>query len=78
VTVGSLSTATFNADLASDLGPAKLGADTAVLFTASSGTLAGDTFLVVDCNGVAGYHAGVDLAIRLTGAMGALKTSNFI
>jgi len=75
---GSLSTSTFNADLKLDLGPTKLGADHAVLFTASAGTLAGDTFLVVDLNGTAGYQANADLVIRLTGATGTLSTANFI
>jgi len=78
VTSGKLSTATFNSDLAADLGATKLGADHAVLFTASKGDLAGDTFLVVDLNGTAGYQAGQDLVIRLTGATGTLATANFI
>ena len=78
VTLGSLSTATFNADLAADLGSTKLGADHAVLFTASAGTLARDTFLVVDLHGTAGYHANADLVIRLTGATGTLAAENFI
>jgi len=75
---GSLSNATFNTDLAADLGSTKLSADHAVLFTASAGQLIGDTFLVVDLNGMAGYQANADLAIRLTGPTGTLSLANFI
>jgi hypothetical protein len=78
VTAGSLSTATFNTDLAAVLGPAHLKADSAVLFTASAGTLAGHTFLVEDTNGVAGYQAGHDLVFDVTGAKGKLSTTNFV
>ena len=76
VTTGSLSTATFDSDLANALGAGQLGAGDAVLFTASGGTLAGDTFLVASTNGVAGYTAG-DLVVRLTGTTtGALGVGN--
>ena len=75
---GSLSTATFNAALAADLPAGALGAHNAVLFTASAGTLAGQNFLVVDVNGVAGYQANLDLVINLTGTTGTLTTANFI
>jgi hypothetical protein len=78
VTSGTLSTTSFNTDLASDLGATKLSADHAVLFTASAGSLAGDTFLVVDLNGTAGYQANSDLVIRLTATKGTLSTGNFI
>ena len=78
VTVGSLSTATFDSNLAALLGPAHLGADAAVLLTPSAGTLAGHTFLVEDTNGIAGYQAGKDLVFDVTGAKGTLSTGNFI
>jgi hypothetical protein len=78
VTVGSLSTATFNTDLAAAIGVAQLPADSAVLFAPSAGTLAGHTFLVADTKGVAGYHAGTDLVFDVTGAKGTLATGNFI
>jgi len=78
VTSGTLSNASFNTDLAADLGSTKLSADHAVLFTASAGQLIGDRFLVVDLNGTAGYQANSDLVIRLTGARGTLTTANFI
>ena len=64
VNSGTLSTATFDADLASDLS-GKLLSHHAVLFTPDTGTLAGKLFLVIDTNGIAGYQAGADLVIRL-------------
>ncbi|HUO97234.1 MAG TPA: bluetail domain-containing putative surface protein, partial [Rhizomicrobium sp.] len=59
---------------ASDLS-GKLLSHHAVLFTPDAGALAGQQFLVIDTNGVAGYQAGADLVIRLvnpsnTGALG--------
>ncbi len=77
ITTGSLSTSTFNTDLAADLGP-RLGAHDAVLFTASGGTLAGDTFLVIDINGTAGYQANADLVMQIVGSTGSLTTANFV
>ncbi len=65
ITTGSLSTATFDSDLAADVGA--LASHHAVLFTADSGTLSGHVFLVVDENGTAGYQAGGDLVIDVTG-----------
>jgi Ca2+-binding RTX toxin-like protein len=61
---GALSTASFDADLAAGLSGV-LGAGQAALFTASSGSLAGHVFAVIDTNGVAGYQAGEDLVIEL-------------
>jgi hypothetical protein len=79
VNTGSLSASTFNADLMADLGPTQLTANHAVLFTASAGTYAGDTFLVVDSNGQAGYTAGQDLVVELNGAsnLSSLNAGNF-
>jgi len=77
VTTGTLSTATFDSDLASAVGAAQLGVHHTMLFTASAGTLSGHTFLVVDVNGTAGYQAGADLVIDVTGAANALTTASF-
>jgi hypothetical protein len=79
VTTGSLSADTFNADLTADLGPTELTANHAVLFTPNAGTYAGDTFLVVDSNGQAGYTAGQDLVVELNGAtnLSSLSAGNF-
>jgi len=70
----------FDANLATDVGAAQLAAHHAVLFTADSGNLAGHTFLVVDINGTAGYQAGQDIVIDLTGGtnLNSLSTGNFI
>jgi hypothetical protein len=40
-----------------------------VLVTPSAGSYVGDTFLVVDVNGLAGYQAGQDLVICLSHAV---------
>jgi hypothetical protein len=77
VTAGALSTATFNANMTAALA-GKLGAHHAIEFTASSGTLSGQTFLVADLNGTAGYQANADLVIHLTSASGTLATTNFV
>ncbi|HEX3673013.1 MAG TPA: bluetail domain-containing putative surface protein, partial [Rhizomicrobium sp.] len=77
VTTGSLSQATFNSDLASDIGAGQLGAHHAVLFTPSSGTYGGDTFLIVDVNGTAGYQANQDLVIEIGSSSGTLTTASF-
>ncbi len=46
----------FNSELAAAVDAAHLAANHAVLFTPDSGSLAGDVFLVVDQNGIAGYQ----------------------
>ncbi len=38
---------------------------------------AGINFLIVDENGTAGYQAGADRVIDVTGAVGTLATSSF-
>jgi Ca2+-binding RTX toxin-like protein len=65
---GALSTASFDADLASGL-DGLLGAGQAALFTASAGSLSGHVFAVIDANGIAGYQAGQDLVIELVAAV---------
>jgi len=75
---GTLSTASFDADLAGAVDGGHLAVNGAVLFTADSGSLTGHTFLVVDENGVAGYQAGADLVIDVTGYSGTLTTGSFI
>ena len=66
LTTGALSSgSTFDANLAAAIGSSKLAAHHAVEFTPSSGSLAGQHFLIVDCNGIAGYQAGADLVINL-------------
>ena len=76
VASGTLSTASFDADLTSALS-AHLTAHHAILFTPTAGTLAGDTFLVVDLNGMAGYQTGADLVIRMNASSGTLAAGGF-
>ncbi|HEY2070514.1 MAG TPA: calcium-binding protein [Rhizomicrobium sp.] len=78
VTSGTLDSANFDSELAAAIGSTQLGAHHAVLFTASAGTLSGQTFLIVDLNGTAGYQAGADLVIHMTGATGTLATAVFV
>ena len=61
---GSLSTASFDSNLATAMSGV-LGANEAALFTATSGTLAGHVFAIVDGNGQAGYQAGQDFVFDL-------------
>jgi len=58
---GTLNSATMDATFASTFGG--LPNHQAALFTATGGDLAGQTFVVVDANGVAGYQAGADYVI---------------
>jgi len=71
VASGALSTSTFDANLTTAMS-GHLTAHHAVLFTPTGGTLSGQTFLVVDLNGTAGYQANADLVIRMNGASGVL------
>ena len=64
---GTLSTATFDADLANAVGSALTGTD-GVFFTANAGEFAGQTFAVLNTDGVDGYQAGQDLVVRIGGA----------
>jgi len=76
VASGALSTSTFDANLTAAMS-GHLTAHHAVLFTPTGGTLSGQTFLVVDLNGVAGYQTGADLVIRMAGATGTLAAGGF-
>lgn len=66
VTSGSLSDASFDDDLGAALGG--LGAGQAVWFAPDAGDHAGEIFLVVDGNGVAGYQAGEDYVFGIAGS----------
>jgi Ca2+-binding RTX toxin-like protein len=68
ITHGTLWQTTFDSDLATAVSPARLGAHHAVLFAPDAGSLAGDTFLVIDANGQSGYQAGLDYVMRLESA----------
>jgi hypothetical protein len=81
ITTGALTARRFDANLATAVNSTKLGAHHAVLFTPNAGTHSGDTFLIVDANGVAGYQANADLVILL-GAnstnLGSLSAFDFV
>ena len=70
----------FDGNLAAVADASRLFAYDAVLFTPDKGSYAGHTFLIVDANGTAGYQAGQDLVIDLTGAthLDQLTTASFI
>jgi hypothetical protein len=80
VNSGALSDASFDADLAAAITGAQLAAGHALLFTPNAGDHSGDLFLVADVNGVAGYQAGADLVMLLTGAknVGLVDGADFI
>jgi hypothetical protein len=80
VTSGRLSTANFDANLATAIGSAQLAAGHAVQFTPTVGNLAGHTFLIVDANGAAGYQTGQDYVFDLVSAthLTSLATTDFI
>jgi Ca2+-binding RTX toxin-like protein len=61
---GRLDDATFNGDIAASVG--NMTGNAAVLFTATSGNHVGETFLVLNTDGVAGYQAGSDLVLYLS------------
>lgn len=80
VSSGVLTGGNFDGDMAAAIGASQLGAHDAVLFTPTHGGYTGDTFLIVDVNGQAGYQAGVDLVMQLSSSMHleSLSTSDFI
>jgi Ca2+-binding RTX toxin-like protein len=80
VNAGTLSRATFDADLEAVLDGTALGNGNFVIFKPNAGGLAGLTFLVIDQNGSAGYQAGEDLVIELTNAshLAGLDIADFI
>jgi Ca2+-binding RTX toxin-like protein len=82
IPAGTLSKATFEADMMAAVPAPALPPLHAVLFFPSLGTLAGKTFLVVDGNGVAGYQpgGGMDYVMQLKApvSLGALDSTDFI
>lgn len=76
----ALHTATFDSDMATALGATQLHAGHAVLVTAGVGDYTGDTFLVVEHGGGAGYQAGKDFVFLLDSSLhiANLDTSDFV
>jgi hypothetical protein len=77
VNSGALSVASFNTDLKAALNGHLLAND-AIVFNATSGGLAGHTFLVVDGNGTAGYQANGDYVVEITGYTGTVDITDFV
>lgn len=80
IVAGSLSTGSFDSDMAKAVGKTQLAAHHALEFTPNAGGLKGDHFLVIDVNGVAGYQAGADLVIQIDNPlnMGHFGVADFI
>jgi Ca2+-binding RTX toxin-like protein len=76
---GAVNFSTFDANLASAIG-ATMGAHHAIVVNATSGSLSGHVFLVVDANGSAAYDGGADYVFDITGAtnIANLAKANFI
>jgi len=76
---GRLSGQHFDADLGDAADDNHLGAHHAVLFTPDAGKHAGETFLIVDLNGDAGYQVAEDGVIQLvdTSHLAGLSAANF-
>jgi hypothetical protein len=70
---GSLSEASFDADLAAAVNGA-LNPNAAVLFTANAGDHSGDTFLIIDADNNGSYQANVDYVIQLASPIGTPPT----
>ncbi|HEY1630264.1 MAG TPA: VCBS domain-containing protein [Rhizomicrobium sp.] len=79
VTTGTAGPSNFDFHMETSVGAGQLAAHDAVLFTADHGGYAGHTYLVIDLNGAAGYQAGADLVIDITGATntGSFSLSTF-
>jgi VCBS repeat-containing protein len=79
VTTGTAGPSNFDFHMETSVGASQLAAHDAVLFTADHGGYAGHTYLVIDLNGTAGYQAGSDLVIDITGATntGSFTLSTF-
>lgn len=77
---GTISKASFDADMAAAADAAHLEVGHVVLFTPTEGGYAGATFLVIESNGIAGYQAGADLVIALKNAasIASLDAADFI
>jgi Ca2+-binding RTX toxin-like protein len=77
---GTLSKASFDADLAAAANAETLEGSHAVLFAPDAGNFAGHIFLVIAFDGTAGYQTGTDLVIELVGGLhlNQLDEDNFL
>jgi hypothetical protein len=74
---GTLRPNHFDTDLAAQIGPGDLSVNGALLLDVDGGAYDGRTFLIVNFNGTAGYQAGKELVIDVTGMSGNLGLDNF-
>jgi len=72
---GAASASSLGSDLQSVIGNGQLAANHALIFTATSGDLSGDTFLVVDANGAAGFQSASDMVFQ---HLANLSTGDFM
>ncbi|HEX2591883.1 MAG TPA: calcium-binding protein [Rhizomicrobium sp.] len=79
ITSGALNAATFTTDMQSLVSAAHLASHHAVEVTATTGDLAGHTYLIVDHNHIAGYQSA-DYVIELSGGtnLSSLSVDNFV
>jgi Ca2+-binding RTX toxin-like protein len=79
IATGRLDNATYDADLSAAVNATTMAAGHAVFFTPDSGSDAGELYLIVDVNGVAGYQASQDLVFEFDDAtnMGSFSVANF-
>ncbi len=77
---GSLDGASFDSDLGAAVSSSTLAADHFVIFKPDAGSHAGDTVLVIDRDGVAGYQSGADLVISLESSvhLAQMSTGTFV
>ncbi len=73
IVTGTLTAGSFDTDLAA--AASGLGAHHAVAFTAATGGLSGNTFVIVDANGIVGYQAGQDYVFHVANGNASQVTS---
>src|SRR5262249_32252476 len=74
---GSVASGSFAADIET-LCSGVLEASHAIQITATSGTLAGHIYLVVDANDLDGFQKGVDYVMDVTGISGTVTGADFV
>jgi Ca2+-binding RTX toxin-like protein len=82
INTGTLSSGTFDTDLANAVNGTNHVAQHAVVFVPDAGNLLSRVYLVIDGNNTAGYQAGQDLVIEVSGGSGFVEgnfnINNFI
>jgi Ca2+-binding RTX toxin-like protein len=80
VSGGALDAASFDADLATAMNAGVLSANEAAMFLPTLGSYAGQRFLIVDGDGIAGYTAGADFVflIQSPTGIGSFGADDFV